>query len=136
MPRIFLALALALLATPGFAVAQEAGWFVGGWQAEVRDPVQGTARIDLLLGNDGSYQRSYKPQAYFGMVHDSGSWAYQDGVLQLRWREYTVIPQPMYPPLQQGTDTFIVTQAGADAFRFRSPACTDPACWGTMLRAQ
>lgn len=136
MPRLFLALVLAVLAAGATAAAQEAAWFVGGWRAEVRDPVQGTAVIDLLLGNDGTYQRSYKPQAYFGMVHDSGSWAYQDGVLQLRWREYTVIPQPMYPPGQQGTDTFIVVQAGPDAFRFRAPACTDPACWGTMTRAR
>ena len=95
-----------------------------------------TAVIELLLGNDGHYQRSYRPQAYFGMVYDTGTWVSANGALQLRWTEYTVIPKPAYPPLQQGTDTFVVEADGPDAFRFRSPACDAPQCWGRMVRVQ
>ena len=142
MPRrlpLLLAIALALFAFapgPREAAAQDADWFVGAWRAEVPDPVRGTAVIELLLGNDGHYQRSYRPQAYFGMVYDTGTWVSANGALQLRWTEYTVIPKPAYPPLQQGTDTFVVEAEGPDAFRFRSPACDAPQCWGRMVRVQ
>lgn len=123
------------LAAPD-AVAQQDRFFVGAWQAEVRDPVRGTAVIKLILSADGSYQRTYAPQAYSGMVYDRGTWRTEPGWLQLRWFEYDVSPQPMYPPPQSGTDTFVVEQAGPDTFRFRTPDCTDPLCWGTMQRVQ
>lgn len=135
LKRLALYLVLALGAAAP-ALAEDAAWFVGGWRANVIDAVKGEAAIELLLGNDGKYQRTYRPQAYFAMIHDSGTWVYQDGVLQLRWTEYTVIPEPMYPPLQKGTDTFFVVPNGADTFRFRSLSCTDPICWGTMHRAK
>ncbi len=89
MPRrlpLLLAIALALFAFapgPPEAAAQDADWFVGAWRAEVPDPVRGTAVIELLLGNDGHYQRSYRPQAYFGMVYDTGTWLSANGALQL-----------------------------------------------------
>lgn len=116
--------------------APDPAWFVGAWRGEVPDPVRGTAVIELLLGDDGHYQRSYRPQAYFGMVYDTGTWVSANGALQLRWTEYTVIPKPAYPPLQQGTDTYVVEAPDANTMRFRSPACTAPQCWAQLERVQ
>ncbi len=135
MRRRFLAPLLGALAARPARAQPEAAGLVGAWRGRVADPVRGTAVIDLLLGRDGTYQRTYRPEAYSGMVYDAGTWSAQPGLLQLRWFRYEVAPRPAMPPPQTGTDTFAIEILGRDAFRFRSPACTMEACWGVMHRA-
>lgn len=136
MDRRSLPLALITACLPRRSEAQpNAGALVGAWRGRVADPVRGTAIIELLLGNDATYQRSYRPEAYPGMVWDAGEWTWQPGYLQLRWFRYEVAPRPAMPPPQTGTDTFVIDYLGPAAFRFRSAACALDICWGTMHRA-
>lgn len=136
MRRRSLPLLFLVGAAPRVASAQPGpGALVGAWRARVSDPVGGTAIVELTLGNDGRYQRSYRPEAYSGMVWDAGIWTWEPGFLQLRWFRYEVAPRPAMPPPQTGTDTFVIQYLNPNAFRFRSAACTLDACWGTMQRA-
>lgn len=127
---------LLAMAVPRPARAQPAsGALVGGWRARVADAVRGTAIVELTLGDDGRYQRSYRPEAYAGMVWDAGIWTWEPGFLLLRWFRYEVAPRPAMPPPQTGTDTFVIQYLNPNAFRFRSAGCVPDACWGTMQRA-
>lgn len=136
MRRRSLPLLFVVAAIPTTAVAQPGpAALVGAWRARVADPVRGTAVIELVLGNDGSYQRTYRPEAYAGAVWDARVWRWEPGFLQLRWFRYEVAPRPAMPPPQTGTDTFVIEYLGPNAFRFRPAACTLDACWGTMRRA-
>lgn len=126
-------LPLLFVARPADA-QRSAASLIGTWLARVNDPLRGSALVQLTLGNDGSYQRLYGPEAYPGGRREAGVWQWRPGVLHLRWDRYEVAPTPARQPPQQGTSTLAIEFLGRNAFRFRDPSCRMDACWGTMRR--
>lgn len=135
MRRRFL-LFLALVAVPFPSLAQPgAGGLIGSWLARVNDPVQGSAILQLVLNNDGSYQRFYAPEGYPGTVREAGAWSWQPGgQLRLRWNRYEVTPAPAAAPPQEGTIIVTVEILGPNVFRLRDPGCQQDGCWATLRR--
>lgn len=133
MRRLCLLLALVLAPLPSMA-QQRASGLIGSWQGRVADTVRGTALVQLVIGNDGSYQRLFGPEDYPGGIREVGVWSLQAGLLRLRWYRYDAARAQSRAAPQEGTSILVVEFQGPNAFRFRDQSCRAESCWGTMRR--